>query len=182
MPLKALFKNWWVILLQGIFMIALSIIIFNNPGAVLTAVALWLGVVVIITGLIGVIAWVSTKSSERENMYLVGSIAIIVIGILMVTRVVATIKAITVVFGLMVAVVGLFLIGAGWQARRQWSSWWLVLLFGIVILFMGLKGLYDMYSGMQQVSNFTGIAVLVGGIGLIMLALVKRGLMKAIRG
>jgi len=45
MILKTLFRSWWMILIQGILMIGLSILVFKNPDTVLATVALWLGLV-----------------------------------------------------------------------------------------------------------------------------------------
>ncbi|MBK6282139.1 MAG: DUF308 domain-containing protein [Draconibacterium sp.] len=81
--------------IQGILMIVLSIIIFNNPDAVLATLAFWLGVIVILTGLAGIIAWLSNTKEKRDIFSLIGSVAVLIIGILMVTKTGITTKAIT---------------------------------------------------------------------------------------
>jgi uncharacterized membrane protein HdeD (DUF308 family) len=55
--LKLLFRKWWVVLLQGILLIILSVYIFQNPVAVLTGISFWFGLVVLATGLLGIIGW-----------------------------------------------------------------------------------------------------------------------------
>jgi uncharacterized membrane protein HdeD (DUF308 family) len=72
--LKLLFRKWWVILLQGILLIILSIYIFNNPVAVLAGISLWFGILVVISGVIGIIVWLFADSLEREEMSLLWSI------------------------------------------------------------------------------------------------------------
>jgi uncharacterized membrane protein HdeD (DUF308 family) len=181
MPARTLFKEWWVILLQGVFMIALSIIIFNNPGPVIAAVALWLGVVVILTGLVGTIAWFSAAKQDREILSLLASIVILIIGVLMITKMVVTIKAITIVFGLIVAFIGWVLLSAGWNSRKEWPGWWFIALLGVATLVMGIKSIFDIYSGAENISNFIGIAVLLSGLGLIVLAFLKKKLVNKIR-
>ena len=66
--LQLLFKKWWVVLLQGILLIILSIYIFQNPVAVLTGISFWFGLVVLATGLLGIIAWLAADKPEREGM------------------------------------------------------------------------------------------------------------------
>ena len=71
MQLSTLFRKWWVILLQGILMIVLSILIFNNPDSVLSAIAFYLGAIVIVSGIIGIIAWFTNEiqGSFGPEMY-----------------------------------------------------------------------------------------------------------------
>ncbi len=180
MKLSILFRNWWVILIQGILMIALSIIIFNNPDAVLASLALWLGVTVIVTGLVGIIAWLTASKEHREFFSLTGSIAIVIIGILMISKLLVTIKAITLLFGALVAVVGLVLMQGSWAARAQWSLWWVIALAGVVTLIIGIKSVVDIYDGAQNISNLIGIAVLLSGIGLVCLGFLKKKIVTAI--
>ena len=68
--LKLLFRKWWVVLLQGILLIILSIYIFQNPVAVLTGISFWFGLVVLATGLLGIIGWLAADKPEREGMSL----------------------------------------------------------------------------------------------------------------
>ena len=174
MPEKKIFKQWWAILFQGIFLIVLSILIFNNPGAVLTAIALWLGVVLMIAGLAGIIAWLTDLKEDREFLFLLGSIVQFIVGILMITRMIVTIKAITIVFGLLVIVVGMILMSAGWNARHHLSMWWLAALLGIAASLMGIKSIVDISSGVQHVNNFIATCVLIAGIGLVAHAFLRK--------
>ncbi len=181
MKLSTLFRNWWVVLIQGILMIGLSVIIFNNPGAVLTSVALWLGVMVIITGLVGVIAYLTNAKEERDNYSLFGSIAILIIGILMISKIVVTIKAITIIFGIFSVIIGFILLSGSWSGRKQWSLWWLIALLGAGALISGIKSILDIYEGAENISNIIGIAVLISGIGLVCLAFLKKKIISTIK-
>ena len=98
--LKLLFRKWWVVLLQGILLIILSIYIFQNPVAVLTGISFWFGLVVLATGLLGIIAWLAADKPEREGMSLSWSILTAAFGLLMLLHLFATMKILTVIFGL----------------------------------------------------------------------------------
>jgi len=39
--LQLLFRKWWVVLLQGVLLIILSIYIFQNPVEVLAGISVW---------------------------------------------------------------------------------------------------------------------------------------------
>lgn len=174
-----LFRKWWVILIQGLLMILLSIIIFYNPDTVLAAVAFWLGLVVAVTGLIGVIGYFANPEEQNDFSTLLWSGAVLIIGILMLTKMLVTMKAITLVFGILVAIVGMALIYGSWSGRQKWSLWWAVALFGVCVLILGIKSITDIYSGAESISTLIGISVLVSGIGLIFLAFLKREIMIA---
>jgi len=181
MNLATLFRKWWVVFIQGLLMIALSIIIFNNADAVLTAIAFWLGLVVILTGLIGVITYFASAVEQRDVFNLLGSGAIFITGILMASDIFITMKAITLVFGVLVSIVGVVLISGSWNSREKWSIWWAVALFGLIVIIMGIKSITDIYSGSESISTLIGISVLVSGIGLVFLAFLKKNVVSTLR-
>jgi uncharacterized membrane protein HdeD (DUF308 family) len=162
-------------------MTGLSIVIFNNPGAVLATVALWLGITVIVAGLVGVIAYFSNTKDERDMFTLLGSGAILIIGILMISKMFVTIKAITLAFGLLAAIIGLVLIVGSWGGRKQWSLWWIIALLGTGALITGTKSIMDISTGSENISNLIGLAVLISGIGLICLAFLKKKIVITMR-
>lgn len=180
MNLSTLFRKWWVILLQGILMIILSIIIFNNPGTVLSAIALWLGVIVAVSGVIGIVSWFVNEKDAHELPTLLGSLVMLIVGILMISKMLITVKAITLVFGLLAVVVGLLLLLGGWNGRKEWSIWWVIALLGLGALIIGIKSIMDVNAGAENISNLIGIAVLIAGLGLIFLALLKKKVVRVV--
>ena len=46
--LQLLFRKWWVVLLQGILLIILSIYVFQNPVEVLAGISFWCGLFVLL--------------------------------------------------------------------------------------------------------------------------------------
>ena len=55
--MRILFRKWWVKLLQGLLLVALSIYIFNNPGTLLAGISLWFGLILLFIGMVGIISW-----------------------------------------------------------------------------------------------------------------------------
>ena len=92
-----------------------------------------------------------------------------------------TIKAITVLFGLLTVIVGWMVLSGSWNARKQWSLWWVVAIIGVLALLIGIKSIFDMQSGSESISNLIGYAVLLSGIGLIFFAFLKRNLVNNIK-
>ena len=89
---QLLFRKWWVVLLQGILLIILSIYIFQNPVEVLAGISFWCGLLVLAAGLLGIIAWLAADKSEREGMSLFWSILTAAFGLLMLLHLFVTMK------------------------------------------------------------------------------------------
>jgi len=177
----SLFRNWWVILIQGILMIALSILIFDNPGAVLATLALWFGVLILVSGLYGVIAYFATSKQDREGVMLLYSIIMLLIGFLMISNMLVSMIAITIAFGSMVSIVGLILISGSWSGRKDWPMWWLIALLGVATLVVGIYSMIDVFAGAAGISTFIGLSVLFAGFGLIFFAFLKRKVVKTVK-
>ena len=174
-------KKWGVSMLQGLLMIILSIVIFNNPGAVLETISLWLGIIVLLVGLAGLASYFTDKAS-KENSNLLWSLVITVIGIFMVTKIVFTQMAITVMFGLIVTAVGFMLIMDSINIRKDWSKWWILAISGIIIIVMGITSIFSLSSGAENISALIGVSVLMSGIGLIVLSILKKSLVNLVKG
>jgi uncharacterized membrane protein HdeD (DUF308 family) len=162
-------------------MIILSIIIFNNPETVLSALAFWLGITVAIGGLAGLISWFETTKQERNMYSLIGSIVMLLAGLLMIFKLMATVKAITMLFGVLTTILGFVILSSSWKNKPNWSLWWLAAILGIFTLITGIKGVFDSYSGSESISNIIGLAVLFSGLGLIALAVLKRKVVTSVK-
>lgn len=174
MKLATFFRPWWMILIQGILLIALSVFIFNNPETVITALAFWLGFAVFVTGVVGIVAFFVNKKEGEGYYSMFGSVAISIIGLLMILKLFATIKAITVVFGVLLAIVGVMLISGSISIKKRWAYWWIITVLGCGALLTGSKSMMDVYSGSENLSAIIGLCVLFSGIGMVCLALIKK--------
>ena len=175
-----LFRGWSGTLIQGLLMIVLSVVIFYNPESVLSALAFWLGVSIAIGGLAGIISWIKTSTKERSINSIIGSVVMLLAGLIMIFKLAVTVNAITMVFGLLTSILGLVLLSSGLKNKSNWSLWWIVTLFGVLTLITGVKGFFDSYSGAESISNIIGFAVLFSGLGLVFLAFLKRRLVARI--
>jgi uncharacterized membrane protein HdeD (DUF308 family) len=99
----------------------------------------------------------------------------------MITKMLVTIKAITVLFGLLTAILGWMVLSGSWNSRKKWSLWWIIALLGAFTLLAGIKSIMDVYAGAESISNLIGIAVLLSGIGLICFAFLKKKIGNAIK-
>lgn len=172
--LQLLFRRWWVVSLQGMLLIILSIYIFQNPAAVLTGISFWLGALVLATGLLGIVSWVAADESERRGTSLVWSIVTFAFGLLMLTNMFATMKTITVILGVWMLLTGLQLAKSGWSLRHQSTLGWVTLGGGVLSAAAAIMMILNIGAGAVGVSTLFGMAVMLTGIALVLLSFAKK--------
>ena len=167
--LKLLFRKWWVVLLQGILLIILSVYIFQNPVAVLTGISFWFGLVVLATGLLGIIGWLAADKPEREGMSLFWSILTAAFGLLMLLHLLVTMKTLTVIFGLWMLLTGVLLVQSGWSLRS-----WIMVIAGVLSAVAAVMMVFNIGTGAVGISTLLGLQVLLTGIALVLLSFTKK--------
>lgn len=172
--IKILNKKWWTILIQGSLLIALSIIIFNNPGTILMAISFWLGIIVLTVGMLGVLSYFISSKNEREKSLLIWSSVIVIVGILMMIKVVVTMKIITVLFGLIVSSIGFLIVLNSLHSKSLFSRWWILTTMGVACMIVGIASIINFSSAAETISNLIGISVLLSGVSLTILAFWKK--------
>src|SRR2546423_11166661 len=172
--LQLLFRKWWVVLLQGILLIILSIYIFQNPVEVLAGISLWFGLLVLAAGVLGIIGWLAADRAEREGMSLFWSTLTAVLGLLMLLHLLATMKTLTVIFGLWMLVTGLLLVQSGWLLRSKNSFGWAMVIAGVLSAVAAVMMIFNVGTGAVGISTLFGLQVLLIGIVLVLLSFAKK--------
>jgi uncharacterized membrane protein HdeD (DUF308 family) len=179
--MDTIFRKWWVILLQGFLLIIIGFIFFNNPGEVLAVISLWVGILTLTAGVIGLIAHFANRDEGAGNSSLWWSIVTVLLGLLMVIKVGFTMKVITVLFGCWVFLTGVLLLSEGWNHKSKGLTSWVMIIGGILSLFAGIVIIFDIRTGAVWISTVLGIQALVAGIGFILLAIIKKNLVREVK-
>ena len=172
--LQLLFRKWWVVLLQGILLIILSIYIFQNPVEVLAGISFWCGLLVLAAGVLGIIAWLAADKSEREGMSLFWSILTAAFGLLMLLHLLVTMKTLTVIFGLWMLITGLLLVQSGWSLKSRNSFGWIMVIAGVLSVVAAVMMVFNIGTGAVGISTLLGLQVLLTGIALVLLSFTKK--------
>jgi uncharacterized membrane protein HdeD (DUF308 family) len=109
---KPVIKKWWVGMVQGIMLIILSIYIFNNPLNAMKGLSIWIGLLILFTGLVGIFSWMAADRDKR-NTSLLWSLLTIVFGIVMLMNLFTTTRIVEILFGLWMVFLGLHFIEQG---------------------------------------------------------------------
>jgi uncharacterized membrane protein HdeD (DUF308 family) len=180
--LKLLFRRWWVLLIQGILLIILAIFIFNNPLNVLAGLSIWVGILVLFAGIAGIFAWFSAEKEERESGSLLWSIVTILFGIVLLANLLATMKALTILFGVWLLIGGIHLIRSGLALRKETSSsGLLIIVTGILAVIVALATIFKIGTGAVTISVLLGLQVLLIGIALVIFSIAKKMIAEKIK-
>jgi uncharacterized membrane protein HdeD (DUF308 family) len=174
--LKTIVKKWWMILLQGILLIVLGIYAMRNPGATLLGISFWVGLLVFGTGIAGIIGYFAADKEEKENLSIGWSIVSAIIGFLMLGNMLATMKTVTVIFGLWMLATGFLLTKLGWDVKNRHSFGWILVVTGVLSIIAGVMMLFDMGTAAVGISTLLGLQAIVAGIGFIILSLAKKNM------
>jgi uncharacterized membrane protein HdeD (DUF308 family) len=174
--LQLLLRKWWVLLVQGLILIILSIYIFNNPLDVLKGISLWIGILILITGLIGILSWVGGDQQKRENTFLLWSILTTLFGVFMLFNLFTTMKLITVIFGLWMLLTGLHLVQSGVELKKNHSFGWVMIIAGILSALVAIMIIFNIGTGATGISILIGLQVLLAGIALVIFSFAKKAL------
>ena len=180
--LKLLSRRWWVLLIQGILLIILAIFIFNNPLNVLAGLSIWVGILVLFAGIAGIFAWFSAEKEERESGSLLWSIVTILFGIVLLANLLATMKALTILFGVWLLIGGIHLIRSGLALRKETSSsGLLIIVTGILAVIVALATIFKIGTGAVTISVLLGLQVLLIGIALVIFSIAKKMIAEKIK-
>jgi uncharacterized membrane protein HdeD (DUF308 family) len=179
--IQLLFRKWWLILIQGILLIILSMYIFNNPVIVLAALSFWFGVLVISAGIIGIVTWFFADPIEKEEMSLLWSVFSVGFGIVLLMNLVVTMKTITMVFAFWMLITGFKLIQSGWLLKTKNSFGWLMILVGLFSVIASVMMFFNLGTGAIGVSTLLGLQVLFTGIALVLLSFAKKAVIGIVK-
>jgi uncharacterized membrane protein HdeD (DUF308 family) len=176
--LRLLKRKWWLTLIQGLLFIFLSFYIFGNPVIVLHTVSVWISIAVLLSGAIGLVAWLMENEDERDTWSLIWSLVTAIAGIIMLANIFSMMRAVTIVFGGWMLLAGLAVSYSGLKARKKYSLGWGAVIAGLLAALGGLGMMLNMSSGAVGISSLLGISVLLTGIAIILLAMVKKAVLR----
>jgi uncharacterized membrane protein HdeD (DUF308 family) len=166
----ALARNWWSLVIRGIFAILLGVITFVWPGITVAALVLLFGAYALVDGVMAIIGAVrAARSHERWGALLIEGIAGIVAAA--VTMAWPGITALTLVFVIAAwaIVTGVFELMAAVRLRKYITGEWLLALGGIASLVFGILLILAPVAGALVLALWVGAYTLVFGVLLIAL-------------
>jgi uncharacterized membrane protein HdeD (DUF308 family) len=178
--LRTLARNWWAIVLRGIFAVLFGIGTFLWPGITLAVLVLLLGGYLVVDGILAVL-WALARRNEGSfswELFLVG-LASLGAGIVTLLWPGVTALALLWVIAVWAIVRGIFEILAAFHLRRELKNEWLLVLNGAVTVLFGLVLIFAPVAGILAALWMIGSFAIVAGILMIILGFRLKGLKDA---
>lgn len=164
-------KNWWVLLINGIIALILGLFAIFSPEGVLVTLAKYFGFLIILAGIIlGIGGFRKIQKKEHYLWLLVEAVIIIILGaiILLYTEETLTIFAIIMgVWAISMAVLQFILLAS---IKDEVQNKNIILINAVITLAIGVILFFNPFSGLKIFTILVGIAALVMGVLMIMVA------------
>ena len=164
--------RWWLSIIVGLVAIAAGIIVFINPVASYLAVALWLGVAVLLSGIFNLIQCFSTDNSFVRNAWVViAAIVDIIIGVALMFNTLFAVVMLPLLFGIWLLCRGVVVLVQGLDLRsyRIRNAGWVILGAVVMIAISFVVLLLPESFGIEALILFIGIAFVAYGVSAVAL-------------
>lgn len=165
--------SWVIALSIGLMMLGiLAMLMPSIASAFFTAVMGWIA---LISGVVMIVESFQSKPVRGFWLNLIVGIAYVITGIYILFNLGAALLALTLAFGVLFIVEGIFTIIMAFTNRAGYRMFWLMALNGIVTLILGIMVLNRFpFSAIWLIGLYVGISLLMSGISLLSAALVVR--------
>ena len=170
--LESLLKNWWILLIKGIVIVLLSIYIFLNPDAAVLGLSIFIGIALLISGVITTIASISyRKVVNNWKWYLAEGLIDSLLGLIILSAPEMTAKLVIFIVGLWFLFYGITKIVASFELRKYViTNWWVELVFGLLAIVFSFIILFNPFAGAVAIALILGTFFLFTGLFNIIFA------------
>lgn len=170
--MNSLSKNWWIALVKGIILIILAIMVFRHPEDALLGVAIFIGISLLLTGVVQTIVSISSKElGQGWGWGLAGGLLDIFFAIIFLSNPVLTAAAIPFVVGFWMIFYGVMAFANSFQTKKEGNSnWGLELVGGLLTIFVGFIISGNLLAGTLAITIWMGIGFLLAGIVYVIVA------------
>lgn len=163
-------RNWWSLVIRGIFAILFGALTFVWPGITLEVLVVFFGAYALIDGVLSLVGAVKASSShERWGALLFEGIAGLFAGLATLFWPAITLLTLTVMIGAWAIVTGVFELIAAWRLRKHIAGEWMLALTGVASVIFGLLMWTAPLAGALVVALWVGAYALVFGVLMVAL-------------
>jgi uncharacterized membrane protein HdeD (DUF308 family) len=165
-------RNWWLLLLNGLWLIVAGVLIFSIDWTV-RSLATFIGALFIIEGLS--LALTSGIDQRVRQANVLSGLLSAAAGVAIIVWPGPGLVAVAIFLGAWLIVTGTIAIAGAFAARRVLPDWWLLLILGLLQIPLGVLALADPGATLAALITVAGIWAVAIGVSRIVLAFeVKR--------
>lgn len=173
--LDVLARNWWAVVLRGVFAVIFGLLALIWPGATLFVLIMLFGAYALVDGVFALIAAFRVAGGDRWPLLLEGVVGIL-IGLLTFFWPGVTALVLLSFIAAWAIITGIFEIVAAIRLRREIEGEWALGLAGVASLIFGVLLILFPGAGALSLIWLIGAYAIVFGILLILLGLRLRGM------
>jgi hypothetical protein len=164
---KQIARNWWIVLLNGLALIVAGVLVFGIDWTV-SSLAAFIGALFIFEGVS--YALVSGMDARARGASVISGLLSIATGIAIIVWPEPGIVAVAIFLGAWLIVSGTIAISGAFAVRGVLPNWWLLLLFGLVEIPLGVLALANPGATLAAIITVAGIWAVVIGVMRVVLA------------
>ena len=164
--MKTLQKLWWFTLLRGIILLILAIFVFRHPVNALIGVAIYIGISLLITGILQIGASIGFKDTfPNWGWILAGGLLDIVFGFVLLSNPALTAATLPFIVGFWIIVSGIMSFADAFQSKKEGNSLWgLSMLGGVFSVIVGYFIMSNIIVGALTITTWMGIGFAIAGM------------------
>lgn len=180
--MKEALKYWWMVLLKGIILIALSFFVFRHPAGALVGLALYLGIGLLIVGFLLIVFALSVRKEDDDwGWRLTEGILDVIFAVVLLSNPGVTAAVFPFVVGFWMMIYGVMLFSGSFTLKKSGdSNWWMSLLIGILTVLFGYFISANLMAGAIAITTWMGLGFLLVGILNVSASLKMRKLNAAV--
>lgn len=168
-----LINRWWLSLLIGIMAIAIGFIVLVNPVGSYYTFALWMGLAILLSGVMGLVQSLTSQNYfVRRGWLVLASVADIFIGIILLFNSLLAEMILPLLLGFWLLYRGCVMLAQGFDLRsygRRDAGW--VIFYSIIVIALGIAVIWlPSTLGSAVVILFIAIGFITYGVSIISLA------------
>jgi uncharacterized membrane protein HdeD (DUF308 family) len=169
--LYCLAKNWWLVLLRGLWFISFGLAAVIRPGMTLVTLVIFCGAFALLDGVLAMVTAIMGGTPTPRGWLAVIGLLDIGAGILVLFWPVVTVLGLlSVIAGWAIAIGVTHIVGAI-ELRRELDNEWFLLAGGTVSIIFGLMVLFHSGSGALSMMLLLGVYALLCGVLWVCLSL-----------
>lgn len=155
-------KNWYLVLIKGIIMVLLAILVLMSPAGTLLTYVVWLGIGVVISGIMRIVQGISAKGAlDNWGSLVFEGVIDIFFGFILMLHPGITLTILPIMIGFWAAFYGLSLMIDGFSSSENKG---LKIFFGIFILILANVIIFNPISFGLTMAIWFGVILLFSGI------------------
>jgi uncharacterized membrane protein HdeD (DUF308 family) len=164
--MKSLQKLWWFTLLRGIILVLLAFFVFRHPLNALVGVAVYIGISLLITGIVQTGASFSLRNTVANwGWGLAGGLIDLLFGFVLLSNPAMTAASLPFVVGFWIIVSGIMSLADAFQSRKEEGSLWgFGMVSGVLSIVIGYFITNNTLMGMLAITTWMGVGFLLAGI------------------